>query len=288
MYEHFIQKKSLSDLSTFGIGGPAQYFVEVREISRLQEIILFCTQEGLPYFILGKGSNCLFDDKGFMGLVILMKIDFCRELSPGHFHVGAGYSFSLLGMQTAKKGFSGLEFAAGIPATVGGALFMNAGAQGGETQNSLISVEYVDPDGKLCCLEKKELTFGYRSSPFQKMQGVIAAAHFQLAESATARKSQLELLDYRIQTQPYHEKSAGCVFRNPAGLSSGALIDKCGLKGALVGGAKVSDMHANFIVNTGNATAQDILGLIDLVKERVKEASGVDLEHEIRIIRSPS
>jgi UDP-N-acetylmuramate dehydrogenase len=284
MYSHFVTDKKLSEITTLGIGGPARYFVEVKEIAFMQELLRFCKAEKLKFHILGKGSNTLFLDAGFNGLVILNKIDFCKESSKGYFEVGAGFSFSLLGMQTAKKGYTGLEFAAGIPAAVGGAVYMNAGAQGTETKNSLVMVEFVDEDGNLHALKKEELIFSYRYSSFQKMKGAIVAAHFQLEPSVEARKKQLELLEYRIRTQPYHEKSAGCIFRNPEGLSCGALIDKCGLKGTVVGGAKVSEVHANFLVNSNSATAQDFLALMDLVKGKIKEFHGIDLDHEIRII----
>lgn len=286
MYDRFIQGKLLSGLSTFAIGGPARYFIEVKEIALMQEVLRFCHTEKLAYFILGKGSNCLFDDKGFNGLVILNKIDFCKELSPGKFYVGAGYSFSLLGTQTAKKGFSGLEFAAGIPASVGGAVCMNAGAQSSETKDTLSEVEYIDAEGVLKCFQREELlsSFSYRTSPFQNRQGAIVSATFCLEASKEARSKQLVLLDYRMGTQPYHEKSAGCVFRNPVRGSAGALIDKCGLKGVSVGGAKVSEMHANFLVNANGATAADMKGLIHLVQSRVKELCGIELEQEIRLI----
>ena len=284
MYSKFIQEKKLSEISTFGIGGAARYFIEVKDIPSLQEVLRFCFQEKLPYLTVGKGSNCLFSDSGFDGLVILNKIDFFKEIELLHLYVGAGFSFSLLGTQTAKKGLSGLEFAAGIPATVGGAVFMNAGAQGADTQSVLLEVEYVDEEGKLHLLKKNELEFTYRFSSFQKMKGVIASVHFCLSTNQDARAKQLELLDYRICTQPYHEKSAGCVFRNPVGASAGGLIDKCGLKGVSVGGAKVSEMHANFLVNSGNATSADMKALIELVKARVKEQHGFDLETEIRLM----
>lgn len=284
LQSQFQQNRLLSELTTLGIGGPARYFVEVREIPFMQEVLRFCKAEKLNFFILGKGSNCLFSDTGFNGVVIHNKIDFCNEVAPAEFHVGAGFSFSLLGMQTAKKGFSGLEFAAGIPASVGGAVFMNAGAQGSETGACLKSVDFVDASGTLCTYLKSELAFSYRTSSLQKMQGAIVGATFTLTPSENARVTQRTLLDYRIQTQPYHEKSAGCVFRNPPGSSAGALIDRSGLKGASIGGAKVSEMHANFLVNNTTATCRDMVALIELVRERVKESSGVELEHELRII----
>jgi len=284
MYSDFTKGKLLSDHSTFGIGGAARYFIEVKEIAHLQKVLHFCSSEKLPFFVLGKGSNCLFSDDGFDGLVILNKIDFCERGENHEMYVGAGFSFSLLGMQTARSGLSGLEFAAGIPASVGGAIFMNAGAQGSETQSVLSEVEFVDEKGELYRFKKEELHFSYRSSPFQKMKGAIAAARFQLSQETGARKKQLELLEYRIRTQPYQDKTAGCVFRNPEGASAGLLIDNCGLKGVHCGLAKVSEMHANFLVNTGKCSAKDMLALIRLVQTKVKEQHGYDLEPEIRII----
>ncbi|MFQ5729733.1 MAG: FAD-binding protein [Waddliaceae bacterium] len=151
--------KPLSDVCTIGIGGPAQYFVEVCHVEEMQEILLTCQKRRMRYLILGKGSNCLFDDRGFLGVVIHNKIDFFEEPSPGVFHVGAGYSFALLGTQTVRKGWAGLEFASGIPGTVGGAIFMNAGANGMETCKTLTSVEFIDEKGALHLLQKRGASF---------------------------------------------------------------------------------------------------------------------------------
>lgn len=284
MFSKFVAEKSLSHVSTLGIGGPAKYFIEVYTIDEMQKTLLFCAQEKLSYFILGKGSNCLFDDRGFSGLVILNKIDFLEEKEPGFFYAGAGMSFSFLGVQTAKKQWSGLEFAAGIPASVGGAVFMNAGAQGKETFDSLMFVDFVNDRGECVRIKKEELQFSYRFSSFQKMKGAIVAAAFKLKSCPDARKTQLELVDYRIKTQPYQDKSAGCIFRNPSNGSAGSLIDKSGLKGQSVGGAQVSLMHANFLINSANATSSDMLELIRVVKTRVHAHCGVELESEVRII----
>lgn len=280
---HFLQGKLLSELTTFGIGGPAKYFTEASSIQEMQEVILAAHKAALPFIVLGKGSNTLFDDRGFNGLVILNKIAFLKW-NNNSLHVGAGYHFSLLGAQTARKGFSGLEFASGIPGSVGGAVYMNAGANGGETFDCLTEVEYVNEKGEYLVYSKEKIDFGYRFSSFQKQRGAIVSARFLLRTSEEARQKQLSLIDYRMKTQPYKDKSAGCVFRNPEGGSAGALIDACGLKAAAIGGAIVSPMHANFIVNGGSATAQDIKQLADLVKNVVKEKKGVDLEMEIRSI----
>lgn len=275
--------KPLSSLSTFGIGGTARFFIEVQKLDELQSVLSYCSSQKLPFFILGKGSNCLFDDRGFDGLVILNKIAFCNFDWP-IVHVGAGYSFSLLGTQTARKGWSGLEFASGIPGTVGGAVYMNAGASGKETCETLIEVTFIHENGVLEILTRDQIEFSYRTSSFQKRKGAIASAKFLLLPSEEARKKQLSIIDYRTRTQPYNEKSAGCVFRNPESQSAGALIQQSGLKGKRIGGAEVSTLHANFIVNKGGATAKEILELADHVKKVVHEKTGVALEMEVRCI----
>ena len=278
------ENKSLSNLCTLGIGGRAELYAVVHTIEEMQQALLFCKQNSLPYFILGKGSNTLFDDRGFKGVVIHNKIDTIEETQPGVFHVGAGYSFSLLGAQTARKGWSGLEFASGIPGTVGGAIFMNAGANGSETCQPLVSVDFVDSSGELQILSKNELHFDYRFSSFQTKTGAIIGGTFELSPSENARVKQHALIDYRAKTQPYSDKSAGCMFRNPKEKPAGVLIDSCGLRGVQVGGAKVSEQHANFIINTGNSSSQDVLKLIRLIQIKVKEATGIELECEVRYI----
>lgn len=279
----FEQGKQLSALSTFGIGGPASYFTVAHTEEEMAALLSHCFKTALPYIVIGKGSNCLFDDRGFDGLVILNKIAFCTY-EENRVHVGAGYSFSLLGAQTARKGWAGLEFASGIPGSVGGAVYMNAGANGSETKDALLNVTYVSEKGESLCLPKEEMQFAYRFSSFQQQKGAIVSARFQLTPCQEAREKQLKIIDYRTQTQPYGDKSAGCLFRNPPSASAGALIDKCGLKGLSVGGAEVSLLHGNFIVNKKNATAQDVLELVHLVKKKVKEITGIELEMEVRPI----
>lgn len=281
--QDLIPNKSLSALSTLGIGGPARFYAEIKTIDRMQEMLAFCAREQLPFFILGKGSNCLFDDRGFNGCVLHNKIDFMKH-QEGLFHVGAGYSFSRLGTQTAKLGYGGLEFASGIPASVGGAVFMNAGANGGETKDFLISVDFVDETGTLSSIPKHELDFSYRSSTFQKLKGAIVGATFQLTECSQARKKQCDIIHYRQKTQPYKEQSAGCVFRNPSALTAGKLIETCGLKGLNVGDAEVSLLHGNFLINKQKASAEEFKSLIQTVQKTVWEKTGISLECEIRRI----
>jgi UDP-N-acetylmuramate dehydrogenase len=273
-------EKLLSAFTTFGIGGPAKFFTAVKNVEEMREALAFARKEKIPFFLLGKGSNVLFDDRGFNGLVILNKIDFCEAVNETFF-VGAGYSFSLLGAQTARKGFSGLEFASGIPGSFGGAIYMNAGANGFETANVLEKVHFLNAQGEILIFSRDALHFQYRTSPFQKMQGAIIAASVVLTPQDKAREKQLEIIKYRKETQPLKEKSVGCIFRNPEGHSAGALIQKCGLKGTNRGGAFVSPVHANFIVNRGGAKAVEVLDLIQQIQEKVKEETGIALQPEI-------
>lgn len=275
--------KPLKEVSTFGIGGPARLFTIVSCVEEMQRALQYSFREKIPFFVLGKGSNCLFDDKGFDGLVIQNKISYL-EMEGERVDVGSGYSFSMLGLKTAKHQLSGLEFASGIPATVGGAIYMNAGANGKETGDHLEEVLFATEEGELISYRKKDLVFAYRYSSFQNMKGAILSAKFGLTPSPTARDKQFTIIEYRKKTQPYQDPSAGCVFRNPEGVSAGALIEKTGLKGFSIGGAEVSPMHANFIVNRQNASARDVLALAKEVERLVKEATGVNLEMEIRCI----
>jgi UDP-N-acetylmuramate dehydrogenase len=279
----FKTNRSLSEFSTFNIGGPIRYFAEVKTIEEMRESLLFSKKQNLPFLILGKGSNCLFDDRGYNGLVILNRIDFCKwqELTA---HVGAGYSFSYLGVQSARLGLGGLEFACGIPASVGGAIFMNAGANGKETCDALTSVDFMDHEGNIQCYHREEIEFSYRYSSFQTIIGAIVSATFTFTKEASARDKQLEIIDYRMKTQPLKEKSIGCIFRNPNQASAGRLIQECGLKGMQKGGAKVSDIHANFIINEKGATSNDVISLLKEVQEIVLEKTGIQLEPEVRMI----
>ncbi len=284
IFDRFERDRPLKELTTFGIGGPAKYFLAAQDIETLQAALLYCKEENIPYYIVGKGSNLLFDDKGFPGLVIANRIHFLQKPQENTWHVGAGYSFSLLGSQTARQGWAGLEFASGIPGSVGGAVYMNAGANGAETCQCLVSVDYITPEGEFLCIPKEELTFSYRFSSFQEKEGVIVGATFCLTPSSEARQKQLTIIEYRKKTQPYDAKSAGCVFRNPSCSHAGALIDQSGLKGKTLGGAQVSNLHANFLINTGSATASDILKLIEQVREEVKNQTGYELEPEVRYV----
>lgn len=278
------QHIDLAKISTFGIGGQAKYFVEVNSIEEMAQAICESQKMKTPYLVVGKGSNSLFDSKGFNGLIIHNKINFLNRLTENTLHVGSGYSFSYLGTLSAKLKLSGLEFASGIPGSVGGACFMNAGANGMETCNHLDSVEFLSENGVITNYLRKDLTFSYRTSPFQQKKGVILSATFTLKPFEAAREKQFEIINYRKKTQPLKSKSAGCIFQNPLNFSAGALIEHCGLKGLKVGDAEVSNLHANFIVNNGAATSGDVLELIQLIKAKVKEIANQELHSEVRFI----
>lgn len=274
---------SLSDYTTFSIGGKARFFVSVSNSEELKEAILFSRNKNLPFFLLGKGSNTLFDDRGYLGLVILNKINFCT-IEEEKVSVGSGTSFSHLGLKTAKFGLSGLEFATGIPASVGGAIYMNAGAMGSSTWQPLETVTFFDDNLESITLPKAYFSYGYRFSSFQRNNSVILSATFILTKEKGAKDLQKELISYRTNTQPYGEKSAGCIFKNPVNVSAGALIDQCGLKGCAFGKAKVSEKHANFIVTENGASSKDIRYLIEFVQKQVFEKTGVLLEPEVRVV----
>lgn len=283
----FIRRnKLLKDLSTWGIGGPCNYFVQVFDQSQLVSAIRYCHEHSVRYVVIGKGSNCLFDDLGFDGCAILNRIEFLERKETGIYRVGSGFRFNSLGMQCCTEGFTGLEFAAGIPGTVGGAVYMNAGANGQETAGVIDSVDIVTLGGKLQRVSRNDLKFGYRSSSFQDMKDLaaIVAVTFQLQESTSARRKQREYLDRRRMTQPLGERTAGSVFRNPSDkeVAAAELIERAGLKGFRVGGAMVSNIHANFFVNTGGSTSRDMLNLIAFVKEKVDQKFGVQLKEEVQ------
>ncbi|MQL92150.1 hypothetical protein Taro_024763 [Colocasia esculenta] len=282
------KKKHLSELSSWGIGGPCRYFLEASSPSQLISAVRYCRARSVPFLIVGKGSNCLFDDRGFDGCVILNRLNSTERTGPGAYRVGSGYPFNRLGVECSRDGYSGLEFAGGVPGTVGGAAFMNAGANGQETSDCIESVQISTTQGWVRVLDRDDLTFGYRRSCFQEMEDLAAilAVTFRLTPSVSALEQQRRFLERRRKSQPLGEKSAGSVFRNPhdSEMSAGQLIEKAGLKGFKLGGAKVSEVHANFFINFDGSTSRDMRGLISLVKEKVHQKFGVELHEEVRYV----
>ncbi|WP_213357499.1 UDP-N-acetylmuramate dehydrogenase [Chlamydiifrater phoenicopteri] len=274
----------LSKYSTFRIGGPAKFFKSISSVEEAVEVFRFLHKHPLPHFILGKGSNCLFDDLGFHGLVLLNNLNKKNFLTPHLLKVYSGHSFAALGRYTTKKNLGGLEFASGIPGSVGGAIFMNAGAQGQSTSDSVLRVEAITPEGKIVSYSKSELKFEYRSSRFQSVSEFILSAEFQLYNNPASIKLEASYKEKRVASQPYNQFSAGCIFRNPSkDMPAGKLIEECGLKGLSVGDAIISPLHANFIVNRGAAKAKDVLKLINIIKEAAQKR-GFSLEEEVLFI----
>lgn len=278
------QHISLKKYSTFRIGGPALFFKELTSIEEAQKVFSFLYQTSFPFFILGRGSNCLFDDDGFQGLVLYNKIQEKLFINDQLIRVGSGNSFSRLGQYLSLNHFSGLEFACGIPGSVGGAVYMNAGIGSMDTYSVLESVEVITAAGKIHSYKAKDLNYGYRTSPFQEHQEFITAAVFRIVRSSQAAQNMHNLLQKRLKSQPYMYPSAGCVFKNPSvQLSAGRLIDQAGLKGLSCGGAQISEQHGNFIINTNNATAADVRNLIHNVQAQLQIVN-VQLEEELIIV----
>ena len=278
------EKIPLSSYSTIEIGGPATFLIEASTKEELISAYLWGLRKELPIFVVGRGSNTLFSDLGFSGLVIVNRYTQIEETSPGIFNAGSGTPLPLLSMKTASHGWSGLEWGLGIPGSIGGAIVMNAGASQSDISVPLKAVLFLHPDGTEEWIEKDNIHFSYRKSPFQEKKGVILEATFALTLDREARGRQLAQFNHRRKTQPYHEPSLGCVFKNPEGNSCGRLIDELGLKGFKSGGAHISPLHGNFITNPGGGKAEDVLKLIDLVEKKVKEEKNLDLEKEIRIV----
>lgn len=273
----------LKSYTTLKIGGLARYFCEVTSLDDYLNVLDLAQRESLPIFVLGKGSNTLFVDEIFEAIVILNKINHLEMKLPS-LTVGSGYHISLLSTKVSKKRFSGLEGASGIPATVGGSIYMNAGSGRWDTFQSLKSVTSIDQNGAVIKRDKAQITHSYRHSMYQELHEFILEAEFELCHSDMAWDTQQAIIKKRISTQPYKDYSAGCFFKNPEGLSAGALIDKAGLKGVNFNGAQVSNIHANFLISHENTQASDLLELAKIIENKVWELSGIRLEREVRLV----
>lgn len=275
---------SLSKYTTYRVGGIALAMVYPKSVKKLISLVKLLTGSKIKYKVIGNGSNLLFSDKNFDGVIIrLTELIDIQFLSYNKIRVEAGYSLPKLSLLVAKKGLAGLEFASGIPGTVGGAIFMNAGAYKSDMGYIVQSVRVLTPDCKIITFENREMDFHYRSSFLQKHPEYIC-----LDAVIKLKKGDKELLDEvikerrarRIESQPLEYPSAGSVFRNPEGNFAGKLIEDLGLKGYRIGGAMVSEKHANFIINYDNATSADIKNLIDYVHDRVMDEYNIDLKIE--------
>ena len=271
--------------NTWRVGGPARWLVEVQDEADLRAALAFAEKQRCPILPLGRGSNVLFDDAGYDGLVLVMRNQHIQQQG-AEWTVGAGMGLPALSNLTVKAGYGGVEFGAGIPGSLGGAIFMNAGASGQEIGEAIQSVRVMLLDGQLVEYSRADLPFEYRKSPFQSNPAVVMSACLKLTPRPEARQKQREQLLKRVASQPYDQPSAGCVFKNSSKGSAGALIEQAGLKGLRLGDAMVSPKHANFFVNCGQARATDILRLISVVQQQVLAQSQVPLQLEVRVIRS--
>ena len=279
----------LRNHTTFRIGGAAKYFAVPKNEEEIMEAVDFAIVKDLPYYILGKGSNVLFADEGYPGVVIEIGagMEKVERIGDTGIRAQAGVSLSALATFAAREGLSGLEFAGGIPGTLGGAVTMNAGAYGGEMKNVIVSAKVMDEEGAVQELSCEELQLGYRTSIVQKKQLVVLEAEFSLkpGETETIQNTMKELNAKRREKQPLEYPSAGSTFKRPEGYFAGKLIEDAGFRGYRVGDAQVSEKHCGFVVNRGKATCAEVLQLIEDVQKEVKEQFGVQLEPEVRIIR---
>lgn len=275
--------------TSFKIGGPAAALCAPKDRRQLRELVGFVQREGVDSWYIGSGSNLLVSDEGLNGIAILLGGGFDGEIEVDGtvLLAPAGKKLSAVCAAACAAGLTGLEFAYGIPGSVGGAVYMNAGAYGGEMKDRLLWVEYLAPTGEIVRLEQEQLSLSYRHSRFMEegMEGsciVRAAFGLQRGEKAAIQSEMDRILNQRRQKQPLEYPSAGSTFKRPQGAFAAQLIDKCGLKGFTVGGAQVSEKHAGFVINTGKATCADVLELTRQVRECVQEKTGHLLELEVR------
>lgn len=280
---------SLASLTSFRVGGPAEWYVAPRRLEDLQASFEWAYAKGLPLTLLGAGSNLLVSDRGLPGLVICTRHLRHTQFDPdtGRVTTGAGEPIARLAWQAAERGWEGLEWAVGIPGTIGGAVVMNAGAHQNCTADLLVNVQTISPTGIVEVLTPQELGFSYRTSILQGGTRLVSQATFQLKPGANPKQVRAitaQHLEQRRNSQPYHLPSCGSVFRNPEPHAAGWLIEQLGLKGYQIGGAQVAERHANFILNCGGAKASDIFQIIRHVQEQVEQHWSLCLEPEVRIL----
>lgn len=285
----YLEKEPMSAHTTFRIGGEADVFIKPASEEVLKGVLFALKETGIPYYCIGGGSNLLVSDFGIRGAALytggfsdMTLLDGCV------IECGAGVKLSRMCSFALENSLSGCEFAWGIPGTVGGAVYMNAGAYGGEVKDILVSVRHMTPDGEIEEVSAESLKLGYRTSVYDKNRNIILSAKFKLhpGDKNEIREKMDDLLARRKEKQPIDLPSAGSTFKRPEGHFAGTLIEQCGLKGTAVGGAAVSEKHAGFVVNAnGEATCSEVLRLIELVKNTVFEKTGVLLEPEVKVVK---
>lgn len=282
-----LPNEPLAPYTTWKIGGPADFLLIPNTKEQLVRTVRILHEHQVPWFKLGKGSNILFTDKGYRGVVIKLgeALETLR-FEDHHVRVGAAYGMIKLAVMSGKQGLTGLEFAGGIPGTVGGAVYMNAGAHGSDMSSVLKSVEVLLNTGELVQLQVDELKFTYRHSILHDLQAIVTEAIFELSygDRKEIAAAMATYKDRRLRTQPLQSACAGSVFRNPEGNYAAKLIEEAKLKGFVIGGAEVSTQHANFIINSGHASAQDVLTLMGHIQACVYEQFGVQLIPEVMVV----
>ena len=275
----------MSRHTTFRVGGPADFFVTPKAKEEVRDVILICKEAGMPYYIIGNGSNLLVSDAGYRGVIVQIYKEMNEVKVEGDLvKAQAGALLSGIAAKALGAELSGFEFASGIPGTIGGACVMNAGAYGGEMKDVLESVTVLTGEGKIIELGRNELELGYRTSVIAKKGYIVLGAVLKLerGDGEKIKTYMDELKEKRVTKQPLEYPSAGSTFKRPEGYFAGKLIEDAGLRGFQVGGAQVSEKHCGFVINRDHATAADIMELMRQVQIRVKENSGVDLEPEVK------
>ena len=278
--------ENMSNHIHFKVGGPVDILLIPSKVEQVVETLKVCKKESIPYFIIGNGSNLLVKDGGIRGVVIKLSNLLSIEVNDNIIKASSGTLLEDVSKKAVENSLTGFEFACGIPGSVGGAVFMNAGAYDGEIKNVIKEAEVVDEDGNIMVLSKEELELGYRTSKVMKDHLLVLSATFELAKGDKEKIQERvdELTEKRESKQPLEYPSAGSTFKRPEGYFAGKLIQDAGLKGASVGGAAVSEKHSGFVINKGGATAKDVLDLIAHIQNEVKNQFGVDLHTEVRII----
>lgn len=284
-----LKNERLSNHISFKVGGPCPLLIEPKNENQLRDILKEIKKENIPFAILGNGTNVLVLDEGIDKVIVKIGDEMTRLSLEGEdvISCSAGTKVVTLCKFALEKSLSGLEFAYGIPGTCGGAVFMNAGAYGGEVKDVLSEITYLTPDSELKTMSAEEAELSYRHSVFKENGCIVVSAKFKLkkAPKEEIKIAMTDFLSRRKDKQPLEYPSAGSTFKRPEGYYAGALIEQCGLKGKTVGGAQISEKHAGFLINKNGATAKDILDLINLTRETVKKETGVTLEPEVIILR---
>ena len=287
--ENIYVNEPMSKHTSFKIGGPAECFIKIKTIEQLKDILKYAQKGKIPLTIIGNGSNLLVSDDGIKGIVLKIEIEkICQDIKNGIIllTVGSGIKLGALAQKCLKEEVAGFEFASGIPGTRGGAIRMNAGAHGSEMKDIVKTVKYMTRNGEIHTITNEQAKFEYRKSLFAEKDYIILEVELQLktGKAEEIKEKMTEYATYRKEKQPIEYPSAGSTFKRGTDFITAKLIDECGLKGYQIGGAQISEKHAGFIINKNNATAKDVINLMEYTKEQVYKKFGKKIEQEIEII----